>query len=322
MNLPLQARAEQLGRALPPLLARAQELAATAMLGEHGRRRAGPGDEFWQYRAAHPGDAARAIDWRRSARSDALFVREHEWQAAQSVTLWVDAGRSMSYSGASGRPPKLERVRLLALALAVLLLRGGERVGLAGGGLPRAGQAQAARLAAALEGAGGEPEGEARGGGAADGSAAGAEHGAPGAVATAPRGWVVMLSDFLGPEAALRAAVLGAADAGSRGVLMQVLDPVEEAFPFAGRVVFESMTGALRHETREAAGLRSRYLAALADRRARLDDLCRAVGWSFSTHHTGTPAQAGLLWLYHALGQAAPGRMAGQGPGQVPGGAR
>jgi uncharacterized protein (DUF58 family) len=99
----LRTRAEALGQTLPPLLAEAEMLASTVMMGEHGRRRAGLGDEFWQYRPAHQGDSARMIDWRRSARSDAHFVREREWQAAQSVTIWVDPAKSMSGGAAAAR---------------------------------------------------------------------------------------------------------------------------------------------------------------------------------------------------------------------------
>ena len=131
----LRAEAERLGQSLPALLAEAEMLAQTLMMGEHGRKRAGMGDEFWQYRAAHPGDEARAIDWRRSARADTPFVREREWQAAQSVSLWVDPSRSMGFSGATGRGTKSDRARVLALALGILLLKGGERVGLGRAGL-------------------------------------------------------------------------------------------------------------------------------------------------------------------------------------------
>ena len=154
MNLApdLRSRAEALGQTLPPLLAEAEMLASTVMMGEHGRRRAGLGDEFWQYRPAHMGDSARMIDWRRSARSDAHFVREREWQAAQSVTIWVDPAKSMGFTGDKSRAPKADRAKLLALALAVLLLRGGERVGLAGLAAPRSGRAQLLRLAARLAG--------------------------------------------------------------------------------------------------------------------------------------------------------------------------
>ena len=141
--LALRPRAEALGQALPPLLAHAEHLAATVILGEHGRRRAGMGDEFWQYRPTHAGDSARMIDWRRSARSDAHYVREREWQAAQTVVRWVDMSRAMEFPGDRRREPKGDRARLLALALAVLLLRGGERVGLSGTDVPpRAGRGQ------------------------------------------------------------------------------------------------------------------------------------------------------------------------------------
>ena len=77
-------------------------------------------------------------------------MREREWQAAQSVTLWVDRARSMGFSGAKDRLPKSDRARLLALALGVLLLRGGERVGLAGGAAPKPGRTQVVTLAAGL----------------------------------------------------------------------------------------------------------------------------------------------------------------------------
>lgn len=280
----LRARAEALGQTLPPLLAEAEMLAATVMLGEHGRRRAGLGDEFWQYRPAHEGDSARMIDWRRSARSDAHFVREREWQAAQSVTLWVDPSRSMGFTGDKGRAPKADRARLLALALAVLLLRGGERVGLAGLAHPRAGRTQLLRLAARL--AGEETD---------------AEYGAPETEGMVSHGRAVFLSDFLGDLSAVEAGLARAADRGVRGALIQILDPAEEEFPFDGRTIFESMGGTMRHETQQAGELRARYLARLAERKDRLAGLARAVGWHFTTHHTGHPAQSALLWAYAAL---------------------
>ncbi|PTX47050.1 uncharacterized protein DUF58 [Gemmobacter caeni] len=280
----LRARAETLGATLPPLLAAADHLAQAVVLGDHGRRRAGLGDEFWQYRPAHAGDGARGIDWRRSARSDAHFVREREWQAAQSVALWVDPAASMRFSGAKNRPTKADRARLLALALAVLLLRGGERVGLAGGDIaPRSGRAQAERLALAL----------------AEDSAE--DYGRPEVGGLPHHGRVVLISDFLGDLAGVEAALEAATARAARGVLLQVLDPAEEEFPFDGRTIFESMGGTLRHETRRAGDLRDRYLARLAERKARLAELAAASGWHVTTHHTGTAPQPALLWLYRAL---------------------
>ncbi len=280
----LRARAETLGQTLPPLLADAEQLAATVMLGEHGRRRAGIGDEFWQYRPATQSDSLRSIDWRQSARGDAHFVREREWQAAQSVTIWVDDARSMVFSGDAKRPAKLDRARLLALALGVLLIRAGERVGLSGDAAPpRSGRLQLMKIARAL------------------GQDGVADYGAPDLTGLAAHGRAVFVSDFMGDPAAVEAAVAQASDRGVRGALLQVLDPAEEEFPYHGRTIFESMGGGVRHETLRANDLRARYLARLAERKARLAALAGASGWHFHTHHTGGGAQPALLWLYRAL---------------------
>ncbi len=283
--LTLRREAEVLAAPLPPLLVAAQQLAASVQMGGHGRRRAGAGDEFWQFRAAAAGDPARAIDWRRSARSDAQYVREREWQAAQSVHLWVDAAASMQFSGAATRPAKADRARLLALALAVLMVRAGERVGLlAPPAPPRSGRAQLVRLASLLVG-----------------PAVAGDYGVPEVAGLAPQARAVLISDFLGDMGAVEVALAAAAQRGVTGVLVQVLDPDEEAFPYDGRVIFESMGGSLRHETRAAGDLRARYLARLAERRDRLGRLAQAAGWQFGTHHSGQPATAALLWAYSAL---------------------
>lgn len=281
----LRHGAEGLAAPLPPLLAEAEHLAATVLLGEHGRRRSGLGDEFWQYRPANASDEARAIDWRRSARSDAHFVREKEWQAAQSVQIWVDGAAAMRFTGGNDRPSKGERARILAMALAVLLVRGGERVGLFDEAVrPSRGEMQLTRIAEVLS----------RGDG-------GADYGAPEARGMLPHSRAAFLSDFLGNTEAVEAQLLKAADRGVRGAILMVLDPQEEEFPFDGRTIFESMGGTLRHETLKAGDLRARYLDRLAARKARLEELARLTGWQTSVHHTGTPALPALLWLYRAL---------------------
>ena len=284
--LDLRARAEALGQSLPPLLAAAEHLAATVTFGEHGRRRPGRGDDFWQYRPARAGDSLRWIDWRRSARSDQAFVQECEWQAAQSVVLWVDRAQSMDFAGGS-RPPKSDRARLLALALAALLVRAGEQVGLAGHPQPpRAGKGQMQRLLEVL---------------AADLTAPAQDYAAALPDDFIRQGRAVFISDFLGDLSGLQRSLAQAAASGVKGLLVQVLDPDEEAFPFDGRTVFVSMGGSLAHETQSAGDLRGRYLARLGERKARLAELAQAAGWVYASHHTGQPATTALLWTYRAL---------------------
>ncbi|MCT4684866.1 MAG: DUF58 domain-containing protein [Roseicyclus sp.] len=281
----LRSRSEAVAATLPALMADAQHLAATVLLGTHGRKRAGTGDEFWQYRPAQAGDGYRQIDWRRSGRSDGHFIRQTEWQAAQSVMLGVDDGASMTFTGHKSRPSKLRRAQTLAMALAILAVRGGERVGLTQmAEPPRGGTAQLMRLAQAMM----------------DGQAAG-DHGTPRPQMMPMGSRVVFFSDFLGDPAGIEAVLGRAADREVRGALVQVLDPDEEAFPYDGRTVFESMTGAIRFETLKARSLREAYLARLAERKALLQDMCRRTGWRYHLHHTGDAAEPTLLWLYRAL---------------------
>lgn len=280
----LRERSEGEASRLPPLLARAEHLAGTVLLGEHGRRRAGLGDDFWQYRPAEIGDSTRLIDHRRSARGDIQYVREREWQIAQSVMLWVDQGASMRFASRADLPDKIDRARVLALAIAILLVRGGERVGLTGTALPpRRGNMQILRLADAF------------------GQEYSDEYSPPEHRAMVPQSRAVFLSDFLGNMDEVKLALTKAADRGVRGVLLQVLDPEEEVFSYHGRTIFQSVGGTVAHETLKAGDLQDRYLERLASRRDELAQLTRATGWQLGLHHTGESAQSALLWLYRAL---------------------
>lgn len=280
----LRAAAETQAATLPALLARAEHLAGAVLLGDHGRRRAGMGDDFWQYRPAQSGDSRRLIDHRRSARGDQEFVREREWQIAQSVMLWIDQGASMRFSSTNDLPLKADRARLLGLACAILLVRGGERVGLTGTTLPpRRGNTQILRLAEAFT------------------TDATDDYAPPEHRAMIPSARALFISDFMGDLEEVKLALTKAADRGVRGVLLHVLDPSEEAFPFRGRTIFESVGGSLRHETLKANDLRDRYLDRLAARKEELQKLCALTSWQYGLHHTDASAQSALLWLYRAL---------------------
>lgn len=281
----LRTRAEDISARLPSLLADAEHLAATVLMGVHGRRRSGIGDEFWQYRPAVSEDSARSIDWRRSARSDQHYVQEKEWQAAQSVTFWVDNAQSMNFASSLKTSKKNDRAQVISLALSILLIRAGERVFLAdvenanGQGEPQI--LQMAQHFASFDSA--------------------EDFGSPTGFNFPPRSRAVFVSDFMGRIDGVVDQLGGAADRGVKGVLLQILDPQEEAFPFDGRTIFESVGGSVSHETMKASDLRGRYLERLANRKAELHDLAKTSGWQYFCHHTGEPAQAALLWAYSAL---------------------
>jgi uncharacterized protein (DUF58 family) len=281
----LQHRAEQLAAALPPLLVAAERVAATVAQGVHGRRRVGQGETFWQFRRYEAGDPLPRIDWRESAKSQHVYVRETEWEAAQSVWLWRDTSASMDYASTPALPSKRRRADILVLALAALLVRGGERVTLLGSGQPPAtGRAVLNRLALTFE----RP--------------------APGANLPSfeplPRyGQLVLAGDLLAPLDEIHALVGRFAANGLRGHLLQVLDPAEETLPFTGRVRFEGFEQEAPLLVSRVEMVREDYARRLAQHREGLAAIARATGWSFAMHRTDRPPHTALLALYGALAE-------------------
>ncbi|WP_240790152.1 DUF58 domain-containing protein [Roseomonas sp. HF4] len=274
--------AEALGATLPPLVVQAERVAATVMQGVHGRRRPGQGDAFWQFRPYVAGDAAARVDWRQSAKSDRLFVRETEWEAAQTVALWCQGGPGMAWRSSRDLPEKRFRAELLVLALAALMFRGGERVRLFG--LPRAftGRGALAALAEALPRQALAPEDD-----------------------RVPRhARAVLVGDFLAPLQETRNAVAALASRSVRGHLVQVLDPAEETLPFSGRIRFEAVAGAEHALVPRVEGVRALYEERLARHREGLAAIAAGAGWSFATHRTDQPPEAALLALHRRLAPA------------------
>lgn len=284
----LRHRAEESAAALPPLLVAAERIAATVAQGVHGRRRVGQGETFWQFRQYATGDAATRIDWRESAKSQRLYVRETEWEAAQSVWLWRDASPSMDYTSApyvpaADWPAKRERAELLLVALASLLVRGGERLCLLGGGMaPMSGRVALTRLVDLIEHGGGDA-------------------GLPAAENLPRHAQLVLIGDFLGPPEIINAAITGFAAAGISGHMLQVVDPAEEDLPFDGRVRFEGVEERDELLVSRVETIRDAYAARFREHRAALQAMCQAVGWSFGTHRTDRPPYLALLALHAAL---------------------
>ena len=283
----LRSDAEHLAGGLPPLLAEAQRLASSVMMGVHGRKRAGTGENFWQYRRAMPGDDLASVDWRRSARSDNVYIRQNEWEAAHTVALWCDTAQSMDYSGDKKLPTKRDRARLLTMALAVLLSKSGERVTLPAtrAAEPKTGERHLQRIALAL---------------AADDTAE--DYGQAPDFMDIRAARSVFISDFLGAEDDVLRPMRMAAENAGVGSIVQVLAPSEESFPFDGRVIFESMGGAIEFETHRAKALRDEYKDRLAQRVDLLESFARETGWRYVKHHTSDSATNALLWLYMAIG--------------------
>lgn len=208
---------------MPALLVEARRVAHTVTHGTHGRRQPGPGETFWQFRHFDTNDSMAAIDWRRSASSDRLFVREREWEAAHTVWLWLDLSPSMRFRSFLSKTSKESRAVVLALALTELLARSGERIGLLGR-VPSAGRFASRKIAEVLLNE------------TADASL-------PPPARLNRFSECILFSDFLEPIEETVARFHQIASQGVRGHLVQILDPAEETLPYSGRTEFEASEG-------------------------------------------------------------------------------
>lgn len=279
---PLQTEAHGLADRLPDLVLDALRIASTVAHGIHGRRRAGPGETFWQFRQLGDLDPATLIDWRRSASSDHLYVREREWEAAHTIWLWPDLSPSMAFNSHLSTTSKRDRAIVIMLAAAELLVRGGERVGLLGLGRPTASRKAATRLAETLLINQNSPELKAS---------------LPPETRLPRFTGAIFLSDFLDPPEAILARLRIIAGTGVSGHLVQVLDPAEETLPYEGRTEFLGLESGERWIADRAESLRERYIARLEAHRETLREGCRRLGWSFLVHHTDRPAAEPILSL-------------------------
>ncbi len=272
-----------LAASLPRLVLEARRIAANVIHGLHGRRRAGAGESFWQYRRFVSGEPSQRVDWRRSARDDHLYVREQEWEAAHTVWIWPDRSPSMAFASRNARDSKLERSLIVAFALAELLVAGGERVGIPGLMNPTASRGVIDKMAEAML--------------HDDATRASL----PPSFVPSSLAEVVVLSDFWSPLQEITSMLAGLSSSGAHGTLVQVVDPAEETFPYSGRIEFVEPEGGGAITAGRAESWESDYVTRVALHRDQIRDETNRLDWLFSTHTTSRSAAELLLFLHAGM---------------------
>lgn len=281
----LQTDAEALTTAFPPLHIAAAKAAQAVLAGSHGRLRAGMGEDFWQFRRYQAGDPSSAIDWRQSARHDKIYVRETEWQAAQTLWCWCDRSGSMPYASAAHLPSKLSYGRLLIAALALLAMQASDRVVIGGVGERKFhGQQNWLTLVQMLEK---QPV-------IADDPATQDQRLAA----------TLLCSDFLVPLSRLERWLKQTTSHGGRRILIRIHDPAELEFTFAGHIVFEGCEQDGTYEATRADYLAELYRHKLRDHQAVVAQAAERQGWTIIDARTDQPPATILLKLYTLLQQA------------------
>ncbi|HLZ04316.1 MAG TPA: DUF58 domain-containing protein [Bradyrhizobium sp.] len=272
-----------LAASLPRLVLEARRIAANVIHGLHGRRRAGSGESFWQYRRFVSGEPAQRVDWRRSARDDHLYVREQEWEAAHTVWLWPDRSPSMAFASRGARDSKLERTLIVTFALAELLVTGGERVGIPGLMNPTASRSVIDKMAQAiLHDDAVRPS-------------------LPPSFVPSALAEIVVLSDFWSPITEIRGMLAGLSASGAHGALVQIVDPAEETFPYSGRIEFVEPEGFGMITAGRAESWMTDYVARVALHRDQIRSETGKLDWLFTTHTTSRSAAELLLFLHGGM---------------------
>ena len=269
---------------MPRLILEARRIAATVVHGLHGRRRAGPGENFWQYRRFLSGEPARHVDWRRSGRDDHLYVREQEWEAAHTVWLWPDRSPSMSFRSPLAQESKLDRALVITFALAEILVHAGERVGVPNLMRPTGSRNVLDKLTnAIIHDVSQRPS-------------------LPLSFAPSAFAEIVVVSDLWSATAEVLASLSSLSVNGAHGHVVQIVDPAEETFPYSGRVEFIEPEGAGSITAGRAEAWKSEYEMRIARHRAAIRRETDRIGWSFTIHRTDRPATELLLAMHARLG--------------------
>lgn len=276
------ARARTRASLVPDLLVEARRIVNTVIAGWHGRRKRGIGENFWQFRPYVEGETMSLIDWRRSARDDHVYVRDKEWEAAHTIWLWADPSPSMLYKSVGASVSKESRALVLILAMAELLSRSGERIAWPGLTDPFTSRNGAEKLATHLAHAPAMPA-----------------H--PDLSQLRRFGDIVIASDFLDPVEETLEWLDPLARRGVRAHLVEVCDPAEENFPYAGRTEFRDPETGIKLTAGRAELLGEDYRRLYSARRQELANWCSKLGWSYTLNRTDSLASEALVRLHMAM---------------------
>lgn len=276
-------QAEKAVSGFPALMIATQKAAENVLHGERAQRKAGPGEKFWQFREYTETDRPQDIDWRRSARTERVYIRQKERQTPQTVLLWCGGGAGMEFRSSGALQAKAEAAKILTLGLAILITRAGEQAGLLGGERPGRSEAALERIGQALCAPGELPEDL-------------PDFYTP---AGPQKSALIQTGDFLDPPEEIEKTFRGISERTQGGFVIQVLDPAEIELPYNGRALFETPGGAHRTLIDNVVSIRSAYRERMNAHIEALRNLSTQCGWKYFLHRTDQPVEdiLGRIWM-------------------------
>lgn len=274
-----RTEAERTASQLPDIKRLAVRTAFHILHGNNPQRRAGSGDAFWQFREYQPGDMPRDIDWRQSAKTDRVFIRQKEQHSAQTCLIWAKRNADMTFQSEGAKYSKQYAAAVIGLTLALLHSRMGELIGFTATGRAGHSEKKLQEFEQTLVEKTPEP--------------------LPSAFQMPKHAHFYAISDFLEPPTEIEAAFSGHGARTQNGAFIQVLDPAELELPYEGRILFEDMQAQKRQLVSNAVDIRQEYAERVQEQIEAVRNLSMKWGWKYVLHRTDAPFEDTLktLWL-------------------------
>lgn len=248
--------------------------------------------EFAEHREYVPGDDLRYVDWKVYGKSDRIYLKQFDEETNFACTILFDASESMLYQSARSAVTKLEFARWLSAAIAYLVIRQRDAVGLVTYDReirdylsPTSTAAQLREICRLLEAVPGSGE-----------TTLG--HILPlVAERMSRRGVVVIVSDFFDDFTLLERGLRQLSFCRHDVLLLQVIDPAEREFPFDEPTLFEGLENWGNLQSNPKA-IRKAYQQEFEQHLARLRGLARDLRFDYlclRTDQPPTPALGALL---------------------------
>jgi uncharacterized protein (DUF58 family) len=273
-------RADEAASRLPDLIIRSDKAVRMVLSGSHSQKRAGTGEDFWQYREYIEGDRPQDIDWRRSARGDRTFVRQKEWQTTQPILFWCQRNQAMTFSSSKALPSKGDDAIVIMLALTQLLNQAGELTGVLSGTLkPNRSTRLRSELAQYVY------------------ETVTSELPHPNYDHIPLNSHAILIGDFLSPPTMLNDMARALSSRVSKTTIIQVLDPAEIELPYSGRIIFENDAAGSKQIIENVEAVRQAYAHRMEAHINFVRNLCKKHQWDYVLHRTDQDVSLALLAL-------------------------
>lgn len=257
-------RADQNASLYPHFLLKAKHLANSLILGFHGRKEIGIGENFWQFKPYVDGESPKKIDWRQTAKRETTFIQEKEWEAAQKILFVPDFTPSMDYRSLRRLDTKKERAILIITTLAYIFQKSGELFSVQGAPLKFLNSnEQIEKMAKVLID----------------------DKNGLKAPVKASRAIPIFIGDFFKPIDEVKKQILSFMNNNQDAFVVQVLDPAEVEFSFKGHVLLSDQDHN-KIEIQKAQNLREEYLKRFEAHQKQIKDLCINLNISYFMHRT------------------------------------